>query len=113
MKPASAIADNLERVCYNHGMLIRKAFKFRLNPNKFQQAAFAVQFGHTRFVYNHFLTVRKEHYEQTGVGLGYQDNARMLVEMKRNPDTAWLKEADSPSPATKFEGPGAGLQKLL
>ena len=76
-------------------MLIRKAFKFRLYPNKSQQAVLAVQFGHTRFVYNHFLAARKEQYAQTGLGLSYQDNARMLVEMKRNPETAWLKEADS------------------
>jgi len=71
MKPASATADNLERACCNCDVLIRKALKFRLYPNKSQQAAFAVQFGHTRFVYNHFLAARKEHYAQTGVGLSY------------------------------------------
>jgi transposase len=36
-------------------MLVRKAFKYRLYSNQEQQEALAVQFGHARFVHNHFL----------------------------------------------------------
>jgi putative transposase len=39
-------------------MLVRKAYKYQLYPNQEQQEALAVQFGHARFVYNHFLQVR-------------------------------------------------------
>ena len=65
-------------------MLERKAYKFRIYPNKAQQAALAVQFGHARFVYNRFLFVRQGHYQQTGKGLDYRHTAGMLTEMKRN-----------------------------
>ena len=33
-------------------MIVRKAFKYRIYPNKKQQAALAVQFGHARYIYN-------------------------------------------------------------
>lgn len=32
--------------------MLRKAFRYRLYPNKEQQAGLTVQFGHARFVYN-------------------------------------------------------------
>ena len=76
-------------------MLIRKAYKFRIYPNKAQQAALAVQFGHTRFVYNHFLALRIETYEKTGKGLSYAEATKMLTALKRDPEHEWLKEADS------------------
>jgi putative transposase len=76
-------------------MLIRKAYKYRIYPNKVQQAALAVQFGHTRFVYNHFLALRIETYETTGKGLSYAEATKMLTALKRDPEHEWLKEADS------------------
>ena len=76
-------------------MLIRKAYKYRIYPNKAQQEALRVQFGHTRFVYNHFLGLRIETYQQTGKGMCYAETANLLPGMKRDPQYAWLKEADS------------------
>jgi hypothetical protein len=38
-----------------------------------------VQFGHTRFVYNHFLALRIETNEKTGKGLSYADITKMLT----------------------------------
>lgn len=76
-------------------MLIRKAYKFRLYPTPEQIKRLAVQFGHARFVYNHFLQVRQEKYAETGVGLNYQSTARELTQMKRCEEYAWLREADS------------------
>lgn len=76
-------------------MLVRKAYKYRLYPNKEQQAALALQFGHARFVYNHFLQTRQEHYQATGEGLSYQDTTRLLRDLKHCPDTEWLQEGDS------------------
>lgn len=54
-----------------------------------------MQFGHARFVYNHFLQVRKEHHATHGEGLRYHDTARMLTTLKRDPEHAWLRQADS------------------
>jgi putative transposase len=76
-------------------MLIRKAYKFRLYPNQGQQTALAVQFGHTRFVYNHFLNLRQDHYALTGEGLYYRETSNHLTELKQDPEHEWLKEADS------------------
>ena len=76
-------------------MLVRKAYKFRIYPNQTQQAALAVQFGHARYVYNHFLQMRRDHYKATGEGLYYRQIAGLLTRLKRDPDHGWLKEADS------------------
>ena len=84
-----------ERMCYNSAMLVRKAFNYRLNPNQEQQAALTVQFGHARYVYNHFLQTRQEHYQATGESLSYQDTTKLLKELKHCSDTQWLREGDS------------------
>ena len=76
-------------------MLVKKAFKYRIYPNKEQQQRLAVQFGHARFVYNWGLTLRKTHYRQTGQGLSYFDCNVRLTELKSQSEYAWLKEADS------------------
>ncbi len=75
-------------------MLVQKAFKFRLYPNQSQQAALAVQFGHARFVYNHYRAVREGYYLDTGTGLSYRDCADDLSDILKV-DYPWLKEADS------------------
>src|SRR5688572_4347573 len=74
-------------------MLIHRAYKYRIYPNKEQEAALAIQFGHVRFVYNWGLAARKAHFFDQGKGLGYNDTAYMLTLIKRF--VPWLKEADS------------------
>ena len=74
-------------------MISLKAFKYRLYPNQEQQEKFAVQFGHSRFVYNNALNVRKEHYKQTGKGLSYSATTKALPGMKKTLE--WLTQADS------------------
>ena len=44
---------------------IYKSYRFRIYPNKEQQAVLARYFGSVRFVYNHFLAERKRQYEKT------------------------------------------------
>src|SRR3990172_4679577 len=75
-------------------MLIRKAFRFRIYPNQAQQSALAIQFGHTRFVYNHYRTVREGFYLDTGTSLTYADCTTDLADVLKA-DHPWLKEADS------------------
>ncbi len=45
-------------------MLMRQAFRYRLSPNREQQAALAVQFGHARYVWNHALALRRDAYRE-------------------------------------------------
>jgi putative transposase len=73
---------------------ILKAFKFRIYPNKTQQAELSRQFGHVRFVYNHYRAAREGFYLDTGTGLNYNDCAMDLADILKV-DYPWLKEADS------------------
>ena len=41
-------------------MKIRRAYKYRIYPNKQQQQQLAVQFGHARFIFNYGLDARKQ-----------------------------------------------------
>lgn len=82
---------------YNISMLVHKAFKFRFYPNKEQEQFLVQQFGACRWVWNHFLRQRIDHYAETGKGLNYYDNAHALIQLKRESDTEWLQEALSQS----------------
>ena len=75
-------------------MEIRKAFKFRIYPNKTQQAELAKQFGAVRFVYNHYRAVREGFYLDTGTGLTCFDCINDLTQMLKV-DFPWLKDRDS------------------
>jgi len=76
-------------------MLVRKAFKFRIYPTMEQRRRLAVQFGHARFVYNHYLALRNKTYEETGRSLNYTETAGDMRRLKADPEFAWLREADS------------------
>jgi len=83
--------------------MFRKAFRYRLYPNQEQQVKLTVQFGHARFVYNWGLAKRKDYYREHGKGLGYFALKRAVTDLKRQPDYAWLKEADSQVLQAKVE----------
>lgn len=74
---------------------IRQAFKFRIYPNAMQQEALAVQFGQARFVYNHFLTLKKKEFFETGHTLSLTEMQVRLREMKQQAETAWLQDGHS------------------
>lgn len=76
-------------------MIVRRAFRYRIYPNKTQQAALVVQFGHARYVYNWGLAARKDHYEQHRKGLSYQGTTALLRDLKQTEDHAWLRDADA------------------
>ena len=81
-------------------MIIRKAFRYRLYPTAVQEQDLAVQFGHSRFVYNHFLKVRQDYYaahqnDTRQKGLSYEDTSKRLTALKQTPECEWLRQADS------------------
>ena len=76
-------------------MKVLKAFKFRIKPTEEQKAQFAIQFGHARFVYNWALQRRIDHYKATGKGLSAFGINNELKDLKNDPDTIWLEQADS------------------
>lgn len=74
---------------------INRTYKFRLYPNKVQTELLARHFGCTRFVYNYFLNQRKEQYKLTGKSDNYYAQAKTLTELKKQEETAWLKDVNS------------------
>jgi putative transposase len=74
-------------------MHLRKADRYRIYPNTEQRRKLAVQFGHTRLVYNWGLALREEHYQENGKGLSRNDIIKRLPLLKV--EKTWLYEADS------------------
>lgn len=72
-----------------------KGFKFRIYPNKKQREMIGLTWECARFVYNHFLAVRKERWVKKRESLTYEKSSRMLTQLKREPKFAWLHSADS------------------
>lgn len=74
-------------------MLVNKAYKFRIYPNKEQETLIAKTMGCSRFVFNHFLFKWNKTYEETGKGLTYNSCSSELPQLKK--ELPWLKEVDS------------------
>ena len=72
-----------------------KAVKVRLYPTPAQQHALACQFGAVRWVYNHALEWRSTAWRERQQNVTLRMTLDQLVELKRQPETAWLKDADS------------------
>ena len=70
-----------------------KAFRFRIYPNQMQKTLIRKTFGCNRFVYNHFLHLWQNTYNQTQKGLSYHQCAIQLPKLKKQ--YQWLKEVDS------------------
>ncbi|PHG74825.1 IS200/IS605 family element RNA-guided endonuclease TnpB [Bacillus wiedmannii] len=74
-------------------MVINKAYKFRIYPNKAQAILINKTIGCSRFVFNHFLSLWDNAYKETGKGLTYGTCSAKLPAMKT--EFVWLKEVDS------------------
>ncbi|MDQ0177505.1 putative transposase [Bacillus chungangensis] len=74
-------------------MLVNKAYKFRIYPNKEQKTLIAKTIGCSRFVFNHFLAQWNDIYKETGRGLTYNACSSQLTQLKK--ELVWLKEVDS------------------
>ncbi len=73
----------------------RKVYRFRMEPTQAQIEALLRMAGARRWVWNWGLARRKEVYAAMGKGLSYQQQAAELTAVKKRPETAWLREADS------------------
>ena len=70
-------------------MIVRKAFKYRLYPNRVQEESLAVQFGHARYIYNWGLSQSQDRYP------GYCHLAKYLPKLKAEEETNWLRAGHS------------------
>ena len=64
-------------------------------PSQKQELLLARTFGCSRWAYNHFLEEKIRAYKETKKHLNYSKCCRMLTQLKKQEDTAWLAEADS------------------
>ena len=76
-------------------MLIKRAFKFKLNPTRAQEELFLRFAGAKRWVFNRGLDQRKKAFEQTGKSPSYFDQNKELTLLKELQETAWLSEIHS------------------
>lgn len=76
-------------------MTHRKVYRFRMEPTQVQGEVLERMAGARRWVWNWGLGRRKEVYEATKQGLPMAQLSAELTELKKQPETAWLKEADS------------------
>ena len=74
---------------------INRIYRFRLYPNRKQTELLSKHFGCSRFVYNYFLNQRKEQYKLTGKSDNYYAQAKTLTALKKQEETAWLKEVNA------------------
>src|SRR5690554_5294647 len=74
-------------------MIVNKAYKFRIYPNKQQEVLINKTFGCCRFIFNHFLAKWNDTYKETGKGLSYNICSSQLPQLKK--EFTWLKEVDS------------------
>lgn len=71
---------------------MEKTYKYRIYPNKMQRELIQKTFGCCRFVYNRFLALRKEHYEDTKTGISYNETCSALTILKRKSEFGFLNE---------------------
>ena len=76
-------------------MLLKKGFKYRLDPTEGQRQLFAQFAGACRFLYNRGLAQRKAAYEEKGKYITYFDQNNELVHLKKQEGTQWLKDIHS------------------
>jgi len=75
--------------------IIKYTYKFRLKPTKEQEILLNKHFGSVRWSYNYFLNQRKEEYLNNKKSITYTKQSSFLTQLKKNEETAWLKETNA------------------
>jgi putative transposase len=71
----------------------RRVYRFRMGPNEDQRHALLCNAGARRWVWNWALARRKEYYAEHGRGIPPSQLSGELTALKKQPDTAWLRQA--------------------
>jgi len=75
--------------------IIKYSYKFRITPTKDQEVLLNKHFGSVRWSYNYFLNQRKEEYLKNKKSLTYNGQSAQLTILKKDEETAWLKEVNA------------------
>ena len=87
------------------------SYKFRLYPTNAQKNQISRNFGCCRYVFNHFLAQKQEHYKETGKAPTRFQQDKALTSMKQ--ELPWLKEADSTSLQAALQDLDAAFQNFF
>lgn len=90
-----------------------KAYKFRLYPDAEQANTLAQIFGCKRWIYNYFLGVQKELWLAEKKHLSHFDMNHLIVDLKKQEETNWLKLADSIALQNSTEDLALGYQNFF
>ena len=72
-----------------------KGYKFCLYPNKEQSILLNKTLGCCRFIFNNFLSVRRDSWEKDKKSVSYNETSALMTHLKSDENHLWLKEADS------------------
>ena len=72
-----------------------KGYKFRLYPNKTQKILLNKTLGCCRFVFNHFLSIRRDSREKDKKSVSYSEASALMTKLKYDEEHSWLKKVDS------------------
>lgn len=90
---------------------MKKAYKYRIYPNKKQREIIAKTFGCCRFVYNTYLAKRIELYEQNKESFSYVQCSSDMKNLKS--ELVWLKEVDSTALQSSLRDLDMAYQKFF
>ena len=88
------------------------AYKYRIYPTKADKILLAKHFGCCRFLYNYFLSYRKDEYEK-GNKVSYFMTQRELTKMKTLEQYSWLNEVSSQSLQMAIQQLDGAYQKFF
>ena len=69
-------------------------FKFMIYPDHTHQEQIARTLGCCRFVFNHFLAIRRDEWTANHNSVTYNQTSAMLTDLKKYEEYSWLKEVD-------------------
>lgn len=68
-----------------------RAVKIRLYPDTEQKQLLEQSFGNCRFLWNYFLNLMNQTYNDTGKGLSGNDVKKLIPKLKKTDEYEWLK----------------------
>lgn len=73
----------------------QKSYKYRFYPSPEQVSQLEIEFGHSRFVWNHCLSMRKKAYKRRGESLNYVSLNKHITALKKTSRFNWLGDCAS------------------
>lgn len=76
-------------------MKMYRGYTYQIYPNAAQRWLIICFLGCVRYIYNHFLSLRKEVYAREHRSMSSAECMRIITQLRREKDTLWLSSCDS------------------